>query len=99
MNKLVLSFLGLATVMAAVGCGGSGGKTDNVAACNAFVAKVKCGDVDISSQVDCDLYANTACDISDYFDCLETKYVCVNGAYDESKLATISDCTSKATCN
>jgi hypothetical protein len=99
MNKLVLSFLGLATVMATVGCGGSSGKVDNVAACNAFVEKVKCGSVDISSQVDCSLYANTACDISDYFDCLETKYVCVNGTYDETKLATISDCTSKATCN
>ena len=99
MNKLVLSFLSLLTVTAMGGCGGGSDKTDNVAACKAFVAKVKCGDVDISTQVDCDLYANTTCDISDYFDCLETKYVCVNGAYDESKLATISDCTAKASCN
>ncbi len=96
MNKLVLSFLSLLVV---AGCGGGGSSsTDNVAACKAFLTKVKCGTVDISSQVDCDAYANTACDISDYFDCLSTKYVCVDGSYDETKLATLSDCASKATC-
>jgi hypothetical protein len=94
MNKLVLSFLCL---VAAAGCGGP--SFDNVESCKTFVQKVKCGSVDISAQVNCDTYANTNCDISDYFDCLSTKYVCVNGAYDNSKLATLSECATKATCH
>jgi hypothetical protein len=94
MNKLVLSFLCL---FAAAGCGGS--DHDNVAACKDFIQKVKCGTVDISNQVNCDSYANTTCDISPYFDCLSTKYVCVNGSYDTSKLATLSECARKAQCH
>jgi hypothetical protein len=97
MNKLVLSFLSF-SLLAVVGCGGGGGAADNVAACKSFVEKVKCGTVDISSQVNCDAYSATTCDISDYFDCLATKYVCVDGSYDQTKLATLGDCTSKATC-
>jgi hypothetical protein len=95
MNKLVLSFLCLVAV---AGCGGGGSTVDNVDACKKFVAKVKCGTVDISSQVNCDAYANTSCDISAYFDCLSGAYVCVNGSYDTTKLATASDCASKAVC-
>jgi hypothetical protein len=81
----------------AAGCG-SGSSFDNVAACNSFVQKVKCGSVDISQQVNCQAYANTTCDISGYFTCLQDHYVCVNGMYDTSKLATANDCASKATC-
>jgi hypothetical protein len=95
MNKLVLAFLSLVTV---AGCGGGGSSFDNVEACKTFETKVKCGSVDISQSVDCDVYANTTCDIAPYFDCLATKYVCVDGQYDTSKLATASDCASKAVC-
>jgi len=94
MKKLVLSFLCLAAV---AGCGGN--SFDNVGACKSFVQKVKCGSVDISGTVNCDAYANTNCDISEYFDCLSTKYVCVNGMYDTSKMLTLSECASKATCH
>jgi hypothetical protein len=83
----------------AVGCGDSGSSIDNVGACKSFVQKVKCGTVDISQQVNCDAYANTTCDISGYFTCLEDHYVCVNGMYDNTKLATAGDCASKATCH
>jgi hypothetical protein len=90
--------LALFSVLAMAGCGDGGSSVDNVGACKAFVAKVKCGTTDISNQVNCAAYANTTCDISAYFTCLEGAYVCVNGMYDTTKLATASSCASKATC-
>jgi hypothetical protein len=77
---------------------GSGGKVDNVAACQSFVKKVQCGSTDVSQYVDCSSYANVTCDISDYFSCIEPKFVCANGMYDPTQLSTLSDCASKATC-
>lgn len=89
------TLVGILFALSAAACGG----VDNVGSCRNFVEKVKCGSVDISSQVNCDAYANTTCDISDYFDCLSTKYVCVDGMYDTSKLSTAGECAAKATCN
>jgi hypothetical protein len=77
---------------------GSGGKVDNVAACQNFVKKVQCGSTDVSQYVDCSSYANVTCDISAYFTCIQPKFVCQNGMYDPTQLATLSDCASKATC-
>jgi hypothetical protein len=94
MKKWILGAI-FSTALAACG---SGSSYDNVSACEDFVKKVKCGTVDISGQVNCNGYANTACDIAPYFECLSSKYVCANGMYDTSKLATLGDCTSKATC-
>jgi hypothetical protein len=100
MKKLIVALAcSVSCMLVAAGCGGSdSSKPDNVAACQSFVEKVKCGSVDISQQVNCQAYANTTCDISDYFTCLEDHYVCDNGQYDSSKLATAGDCASKATC-
>ena len=93
MKKRLLPFF------AALGLAACGGP-DNVATCKSFVQSAKCGSVDISTQVNCDAYANTSCDISGYFDCLKTKYVCTsNGTYDTTKLATVGDCTAQATCH
>lgn len=74
--------------------------TDNVGACNRWKEAVKCGTSSavIDSAVNCDLYKETKCDISEYFDCLSTAYVCTNGTYDPTKLANISSCASKAVC-
>ena len=77
---------------------GPSSTVDNVAACKKWIDSVKCGSIDVSQMVSCDLYKNTACDISGYFSCLSTKYVCKNGQYDLTKLATVGDCASKATC-
>lgn len=94
MKKLIPVFVSV-IVSALVGCGSS---VDNVASCEEFVKKVKCGSVDITKQVDCSTYGATTCDISEYFNCLSTKYVCSNGMYDTSKLATASECGTKALC-
>jgi hypothetical protein len=84
---------------AGMGGGSCGGSADNVAACNAFVQKVKCGSADISMYINCATYSATPCDLSDYFNCLAPKFVCVNGAYDTTKEATISECAQLATCH
>ncbi|MGE0868047.1 MAG: hypothetical protein AB7P03_05790 [Kofleriaceae bacterium] len=96
--KTILNTFVVAMIVSVSACGGSD-ETDNVAACEAFVEQVKCGSIDISNQANCSAYAQTTCDISDYFDCLADKYVCVNGMYDEAKLATLDECIPKSSCN
>lgn len=90
----------LLAAVAAVGflaaCPGPG--EANAAACKDFIAKLKCGTQDYTSSYNCDAYKNTTCDISDYFECLTPKYECVNNQFDTTKLGTVSECTSKATC-
>jgi hypothetical protein len=70
----------------------------NVEACEDLVASLRCGNVDVRGQIPCNQYASTTCDISEYFDCLATKYVCRNGTWDTAKLATASQCADKAVC-
>jgi hypothetical protein len=77
-------------------CGGN----DNVGACKRWKTSIACGTAANAAidAINCDAYATTSCDISAYFDCLSTAYVCTNGQYDPSKLANASTCVSKATC-
>jgi hypothetical protein len=83
------------------GCSGgtTGGTVDNVAACQSFLKSVQCGNIDLSMQVNCSVYSGTTCDLTPYFNCLEQHYVCVNGTYDQTKLSTINQCASMATCH
>ena len=87
------ALLTIAAVFSLAACGG----VDNVGACERWKTAVKCGSANVDA-ISCSAYANTTCDISAYFDCLSTAYVCVNGQYDTSKLANSSACTSKAVC-
>ncbi|MGA9524006.1 MAG: hypothetical protein WBV82_21270 [Myxococcaceae bacterium] len=89
--------VGLLTALAltTLACGGP----DNVGACKRFLESTKCGSVDISETFNCEVYQNTTCDLSPYFDCAASHYVCQNGQYDQSKLSTFgTDCAAKATC-
>lgn len=52
------------------------GAVDNVAACEGFVAAYECADIDVAQFVMCEVYANTTCDIADYFDCLADEVTC-----------------------
>lgn len=72
-------------------CGG----TDNVGACEDYVASVSCGDYDASEFVDCSVYEATTCDISDYFNCLADAGTCTDDVYDAGD---VSSCTALATC-
>lgn len=90
--KKVIAFLFCTASLAA--CGGP----DNVGACQKFVNAVKCGSVDISGTYNCQSFSNTSCDITEYFNCLTSHYVCNNGQYDTAKLSTVNECATKAVC-
>ena len=95
MRKVLTIMVAVASLSGLAGCGG----TDNVASCNKWKTAVACGTASSTlDAINCDAYANTTCDISAYFDCLSTAYVCVNGQYDTTKLGNVSACASKATC-
>ena len=68
-----LHLIGLASVALLTAC--SPGKA-NVAACEDWLAAMDCGDTDFSTLVSCDVYENTECDISQYFDCLAEETTC-----------------------
>jgi len=71
---------------------------DNVASCEAWVDSVSCGTTDFSTLVNCSVYEETTCDISDYFTCLTDNGTCdeATGVYDSSGWA---QCASQATCD
>jgi len=72
----------------------SSGSADNVAACQALASVLPCGPVVAGTPLDCPAYASVACDLSPYLACMATKYVCVDGQYDPTALATASTCAS-----
>ncbi len=49
---------------------------DNVQACQDWLDAYSCGEYDFSDSVDCGLYSNYGCDVSDYFDCLTENTFC-----------------------
>lgn len=77
------------------GSDGDGGSVDNVAACEALVDELACGSFDPTTFLDCDIYSNLACDISDYFDCVRDTFTCNGGVADVSEVA---QCASLGTC-
>lgn len=77
------------------GADGESGSSDNVAACNALVEELQCGDFDLAGTIDCSLYMDYACDIADYFDCIRDAFMCTDGVPDTSG---ILDCNALATC-
>ena len=90
------ALLVVAALLSLAGCGGA----DNVGACEKWKTAAKCGTAANAGfdAITCSSYANLSCDISDYFDCLSTAYVCTNGMYDVSKLSNATNCASKAVC-
>ena len=56
----------------------------NVAACEGYVASLDCGGFDFSTiygEGFCDGYAETTCEIAEYFDCLTEGAECIDGVY------------------
>ena len=88
------AILGVVAMMAA-GCGNVGKK--NVEACDDWLASMACGDTDFSGLIDCGVYEETTCDVSDYFTCLSDNTTCDEdaGIADTTGWA---DCVSKASC-
>jgi hypothetical protein len=72
-----------------------GASFDNVASCNALVDELVCGDADLGMYIDCSIYADYACDVADYFDCVREMVTCADGFFDTSQITT---CVDLATC-
>ena len=73
---------------------GDDGPVDNVAACNDFVDAFDCSQIDLTQFVMCDVYANTTCDVSAYFDCLADNVTCSSTGFADAGTM----CASLATC-
>ena len=78
------------------GNGEEGGAVDNVAACEDLLDALECGEVDLTQTVSCDMYANTTCDLVDYFTCLEDNFTCTDGVFDPTGWTM---CAELATCS
>jgi hypothetical protein len=74
---------------------GDDGPVDNVGACEDWIDAYECGGFDIGQSLNCDLYADAICDLSEYFDCLTDNTACTNGFPDTSGW---SACVDLATC-
>ena len=95
--KSIFFLTSLLSALSFSACGGAG--ANDVAACKSFYASLKCGTTDLTSTASsCDSYANTTCDISAYFTCLQSHYVCTNGSYESTKVKTSGECSAKAVC-
>jgi len=81
----------------AVGC--KADSADNVGACEDYVAAVNCGDIDVG--IDCSIYKDLDCDISDYFDCLTDNLTCedMGGTKVLTPGPDYASCASKANCS
>ena len=70
---------------------------NNVRACEDWLDAVSCGEYDFHDTVDCSVYAETDCNIVDYFECLTDNTVCdeETGVPDMSGWGA---CTDYASC-
>ena len=100
MNKMIIAF-GLVGILGALGLG-CGSSIDNYGACQDYVKTVndlECIGGASLPESTCDGYKNsTTCDVSEYFDCVSSHYVCKDGALDTTELAKNADC-KVPTCN
>lgn len=74
--------------------GAEGGSTNNVAACEAFLDNLPCALPE--GVLDCSVYAEVACDVTDYLDCLTDNSSCTNDMIDVAGWANcvtlVEDC-------
>ncbi len=91
---LAITASSLLALVGLVGCQSA----DNVASCESWLDAVSCGEYDFSTAVDCSIYEDVECDISDYFDCLTDNTTCdeATGIPDTSGWTS---CTDLATCD
>lgn len=79
------------------GSGGGSGSTNNEAACQDFLDSIECGFPGGVAPIDCSIYSQVTCDITDYLNCLSDNAVCTNDMLDASGwmdcLSLAEDCT------
>lgn len=62
------------------------GPFDNVAACWAVAARVRCGGHELAAELGCPSIRGYACDLGAYFDCVEDQVRCTGDALDTSRV-------------
>ncbi len=77
------------------GSGDDEGEGDNVASCEAFVDSWACEPPGGVMLLDCSVFESSACDVSEYFDCLADNTTCSGGMLDASQWIS---CTELAEC-
>ena len=87
----LLTLMNIVMTLSLSGCG----SYDNVAACEAWVETMTCGETDFSTLVVCSNYEAIECNIADYFDCLTENYSCDMGVADTAGWAA---CSALAVC-
>ena len=78
------------------GCGNKEGDA-SVAACEAWLTTMVCGETDHRDEFDCQIYADQRCDVSPYFGCLSVQTECDEEA-SEFDFTGWDDCAVLATC-
>ena len=79
-----------------------GGAVSNVAACEQFSEAFDCGGVDLAGQLDCAQLGQIACDLGEYFECLEEHTGCHDGQADTKEwvdCAKLLECTAEDTAS
>lgn len=80
--------------------GGGGGGVDNVAACQSLEDSLSECSAIYDGVLMCDNYANTTCDVADYFSCIEDSYgQCVDGDFPDLDAEAALDCVPLASCD
>ena len=79
-----------------VGCGNKKGE-ESVAACEAWLDTMVCGETDHRSEFNCQIYAEQRCDVTPYFGCLTVKTECDEEA-SEFDFSGWDDCAVVAGC-
>lgn len=78
------------------GNGSGNGGNDNVAACESFVDSIDCAFPGGAPPIDCAIYGESVCDITDYLACLESNTSCNNDMLDASGwidcVSLVEDC-------
>ncbi len=62
-----------------VGIGGAGRPADNVAACEAMLEAISCGESLDPDTIACEVYSQIQCNLVDYFTCITDAYYCEDG--------------------
>lgn len=84
-----------------VSCGDDDdGAVNNVPACESLEETLAECQPELAGTLMCSNFANTTCDIADYFACIEASYgECVDGAFPDADPTAALDCVELSTCD
>jgi hypothetical protein len=66
----------LCSLLFSAACGGGKKGEESVAACEAWLSTMVCGETDHRSEFNCAIYGEQRCDVTPYFTCITAKTEC-----------------------